>query len=64
MVFAVWLSLAGNVDAQFDLRVDSFQPTFGPAGMSVIINGSDFLGATVVQFGTAQADFDILSYKL
>jgi hypothetical protein len=63
MVFGAWLSLAGNVDAQFNLRVDSFQPTFGPAGASVIINGADFLGATVVQFGTAQADFEILSYN-
>jgi hypothetical protein len=63
MVFGAWLSLAGNVDAQFNLRVDSFQPTFGPAGASVIINGADFLGATVVQFGTAQADFEIRSYN-
>jgi large repetitive protein len=60
-ILVVWLGVSGDLAAQFNLRVDSFQPTFGAAGTSVIINGADFLGTTVVRFGTAQADFDVLS---
>ncbi|MBG88307.1 MAG: hypothetical protein CMO80_15580 [Verrucomicrobiales bacterium] len=56
------MALAGPAAfGQFNLRVDSFDPTFGPAGTTVMITGADFSGATSVRFGTAQADFQILS---
>lgn len=61
LILLAFLLGAGNAVAQFNLRVDGFQPAFGPAGTAVTVTGADFSGATKVTFGTAEADFDILS---
>ncbi len=41
--------------------ITSFDPTSGPVGTSVTINGTNFTGATAVTFNTAGASFTVTS---
>jgi large repetitive protein len=43
-------------------KISGFTPTSGPVGTSVTINGSAFLGATIVKFNGKRATFTVVDY--
>jgi len=61
ILLPVLLALAGGVAPAQTPTVSGFTPALGLPGTQVIISGANFGAATKVQFGTALADFAVVT---